>query len=179
MTEAGLASRTAGLVRFGAAAAVLGGVLRIASTFIPYEANSAPLETLYGVIDVGLLFGLVAVYVAYAEATGVAGLVAFLLGMTGMASIVGPDTTAFGIDFYRVGALVFVTGLAGLSVQLLRARVMTVSAWLWLAAFAVGLASAVFPQALTAAGLCIGAGYALAGAGLWRLSPAVTAVAAA
>jgi hypothetical protein len=168
MTAAGLASRTAGLVRFGAWAAVAGGALRMASTFIPYEAASAPLETLYGVIDLCLLFGLIAVYVANAEAVGLLGLCAFLVGLSGVASIVGPDSTVFGIDLYRIGALVFVTGLAGLSVQLLRARVMMLSASLWIATFVASLAASVLPQAFMAAGLCIGAGYLAAGFGLMR-----------
>lgn len=168
MTAAKLALRTAGLVRFGAAAAVVGGVLRIVSTFIPYEANSAPLETLYSLIDLCLLFGLIAVYVAHAEAVGLLGLATFLVALAGVASIVGPDSTAFGIDFYRIGALVFVTGLAGLSVQLLRARAAMLSACLWIATLVVSLASAAVPQAFMAAGLCIGAGYVAAGLGLLR-----------
>jgi hypothetical protein len=99
MTAAGLARRTAALVRVGAAAAVVAGALRIVSTFIPYEANSAGLEALYGVIDLCLMFGLVAVYVASAEAIGMAGLAFFLVALAGVASIVGPDAPAFGIDF--------------------------------------------------------------------------------
>lgn len=179
MTAAKLALRTAGLVHFGAVAAVAGGVLRIASAFIPYEAGSAPLETLYGLIDLCLLFGLVAVYVAHAEATGLLGLAAFLVALAGVASIVGPDSMAFGVDFYRVGAVVFVTGLAGLSVQLLRARVASLGAWFWIATFVASLASVAVPQAFLAAGLCIGAGYAAAGFGLLRgraLQPLAAAV---
>ena len=136
MTAADLGRRTAGLVRAGAMAAVVGGALRIVSTFIPYEPNSPGLEALYGVIDLGLMFGLVAVYIASAEAIGMAGLALFLVALAGVASIVGPDAPAFGIDFYRAGALVFVAGLAGLSVQLLRAGLMRMSAALWLATFA-------------------------------------------
>lgn len=161
----------AGLVRVGAAAAVIAGVLRIVSTFIPYEADSAPLEALYGVIDVGLLFGLVAVYVVSAEAVGVIGLMAFLVSLAGVASIVGPDTQAFGIDFYRIGALVFVAGLAGLSVQLLRARLMVPSALLWIATLAAALVTMAIPQAFMVSGLCLGLGYVLAGAGMLRLRP--------
>jgi hypothetical protein len=168
MTAAKLALRAAALVRFGAAAAVVGGVLRIASTFIPYEANFAPLEALYGVIDLCLLFGLVAVYIAHAEAVGLLGLAAFFIALAGVASIVGPDSNAFGVDFYRIGALVFVTGLAGLSVQLLRAQAATPSAWFWIATFAASLASAAIPQAFMVAGLSIGAGYLIAGLNLLR-----------
>lgn len=177
MTAAGLASRTAGLARIGALAAIVGGALRIVSSFIPYEANSAPLEALYGVIDVCFVFGLIAVYIASAEAVGMIGLAAFLVALTGVASIVGPDTQAFGIDFYRVGALVFVIGLAGLSVQLLRARAMAISALLWIGTLAASLASAVAPQAFMAAGLLLGAGFVLAGVEMLRLrvAPALAA----
>ena len=169
MTAAGLASRTAGLARVGALAAILGGALRIVSSFIPYEANSAPLEALYGVIDVCFVFALIAIYIAGAEVVGLAGLAAFLLAMTGLASIVGPDAQAFGIDFYRVGALVFVIGLAGLSVQLLRARMMAPSALLWIGTLAASLVSAMLPQAFMATGVLIGAGFVLAGVGMLRL----------
>lgn len=171
MTAADLARRTAALVRVGAVAAVVAGVLRIVSTFIPYEPNSPGLEALYGVIDLGLMFGLVAVYIASAEAVGLAGLGLFLLALAGVASIVGPDAPAFGIDFYRIGALVFVSGLAGLSVLLLRAGMMRNSAVLWLATFAASLATVVAPQAFMAAGLAIGAGYVLAGLELLRNRP--------
>ena len=178
MTAADLRQRTAGLVRAGAAAAVVGGALRIVSTFIPYEANSPELEALYGVIDLGLMFGLVAIYLASAEAVGMIGLALFLAALAGVASIVGPDAPAFGIDFYRIGALVFVAGLAGLSVQLLRAGLMRMSAALWLATLAASLATFVVPQSFVAAGLAIGAGYVLAGIELLR-SPALPARAAA
>lgn len=173
-----LAERITGLVRFGAWAAITAGVLRIASSFIPYQANSAPLEAFYAVIDVGLTFGLVAIYIATAEATGLAGLAAFIVALTGLASIVGPDAAMFGIDFYRVGALVFVTGLAGLSVQLLRAGVMRTSARLWVLTLAGGLASSLAPQAFMISGLALGAGFALAGFTLMRSAESPATVAA-
>lgn len=168
MTRADVALRAAGLVRFGAVAAVIGGGLRIVSGFVPYEVGWATLETLYGVIDLCLLFGLLAVYVANAEVVGMFGLAMFLVALAGVASIVGPDAQAFGIDFYRVGALVFVIGLAGLSVQLVRARRMMASAALWTATLVASLASIALPQAFLAAGICIGAGYVAAGLSLLR-----------
>lgn len=168
MTRADLAARATGLVRFGAVAAVIGGALRIVSSFVPYEADPVALEALYGVIDLCLLSGLLAVYVANAEAVGIAGLAMFLVALAGVASIVGPDAQAFGVDFYRIGALVFVLGLAGLSVQLLRARRLGVSAALWIATLVASLASTGLPQAFMAAGVFIGAGYVAAGVALLR-----------
>jgi hypothetical protein len=100
-----VATPLAGLVRLGALAAVVAGALRIASTFIPYEAGSAPLETFYGVIDLGLMFGLMAVYAGNAGRVGAIGFAGFAVALAGIASIVGPDAPAFGVDFYRVGAL--------------------------------------------------------------------------
>ncbi len=178
MTAAGLALRTAGLVRFGAAAAIIGGALRVVSVILPLEADSALAEGLYGVIDLGLLFGLIAVYLASAEAIGLAGLAAFLLCLTGIASIVGPDAQAFGLDFYRIGALAFAAGLAGLAVQLIRTGVMRTSAWLWIATLVFGLASSVAPWAFMAAGACLGGGYVLAGLGLMARPPLVRQLAA-
>lgn len=165
-----------GLVRVGAVAAVIGGALRIVSTFIPYEADSAPLEALYGVIDVCLMLGLIAVYLVSAQAVGVIGLAAFVVALAGIASIVGPDAQAFGVDLYRIGALVFVAGLAVVSVQLLRARVMVPSAALWIATLAAALVTVVAPQAFTASGLCLGLGYMAAGVRMLgaRRAPSMT-----
>ncbi len=164
------------LVRVGAVAAIIGGVLRIASTFIPYQADLAWLEAFYGVIDVCLLMGLIAIYLSSADHVGTLGLVAFLVALAGVASIVGPDAPAFGIDFYRVGALVFVAGLAGLSAMLQRAGILRASAWLWITTLLAGLASSAWPQAFLASGLCLGAGYALAGMSMLRPIGRMTAV---
>ena len=156
------------LVRVGAVAAMVGGGLRIVSTFIAYQADLAWLEALYAVIDLCLLVGLIAIYLANADAVGAPGLVAFLVALAGVASIVGPDAPAFGVDFYRIGALVFVAGLAGLSVMLLRTKRLRASAWLWSATLLAGLTASVWPPAFMASGLCLGAGYLLAGALIWR-----------
>jgi hypothetical protein len=114
------------------------------------------------------MFGLIAVYLATAEATGTFGLAAFLVALAGVASILGPDAAAFGVDFYRVGALVFVAGLAGLSVMMVIGGVMRMCATLWIASFTSALASAAIPQAFTAAGLALGLGYTVAGVGVWQ-----------
>jgi len=161
-----IATPAVGLMRFGAWAAMAAGALRIASTFIPYEANSAPLETLYAIIDLGLVFGLIAIYLSAADIVGRIGLLAFIVALSGLASIVGPDVFQFGIDFYRVGALIFVAGLAVLAVQLLRAKTLRATATLWLATLAASLATPVFPQAFLAAGLALGASFLLAGLSL-------------
>jgi hypothetical protein len=157
-----------GIIRVGAAAAILGGALRIISTFIPWQADAAWLEALYGVIDLCLLVGLIGIHLATAEVTGTLGLIAFLIALAGIASIVGPDTVAFGIDFYRIGALVFVIGLAGLGALMWARGVLRITAAYWLLTLVSSLASVALPQAFLAAGLLLGAGYIMAGVEVWR-----------
>lgn len=161
-----VAVRALTLVRLGAAAALAGGVLRIASTFIPYQPDAAWLEALYAVIDICLVLGVVAVYLVTAVEVGMSGLALFVLTLSALASIVGPDAQMFGVDFYRVGAMVFVAGLAGFSVRLLMVRRLAPAAWLWLAAFGCGLVAAWLPAAFTLAGVVLGAGFVAAGVDL-------------
>jgi uncharacterized membrane protein HdeD (DUF308 family) len=69
--------------------AVLGGVLRVASAFIPWAPDVASLEALYLAIDVMLLFGLMGIYFAHRNQLGVFGFAAFAIAEAGIASIVG------------------------------------------------------------------------------------------
>ena len=94
------------LLRALGVAAVLGGLLRIGSAFVPWTPGSAALELFYFVIDVLLLFGLMGVYLAHREQLGIFGFFPFVVAETGIASIVGPDATVFGVDTYASGVVV-------------------------------------------------------------------------
>lgn len=156
------------LVDFGAWFGVVAGALRVISSFVPYVQANAALELLYGIIDLGMLFGLIAVHLATADRTGRPGLAFFVLALAGLASIVGPDSMLFGIDFYRLGAAAFSLGLAGMAIQLLRLgiRPFRIPAGLWIAAAAFGVigAAAGVAAGLPAAGVTLGAGFVVAGA---------------
>ncbi|AWZ02545.1 hypothetical protein RHODOSMS8_03034 [Rhodobiaceae bacterium] len=108
------------LIRLGAIAALLGGTLRFGSSFIPWVEGSVPLETLYFVTDVALLFGLFAIYLARADRMGLLGLVGFVIAAVGQAAIIGPDHVPFGIDVYGVGVQLIVGGLFLLGIDLVR-----------------------------------------------------------
>lgn len=108
------------LIRLGAIAAFIGGGLRFSSSFIPWVEGSMPLEILYFVTDVALLFGLIAIYLARADRLGVLGLVGFAIAAVGQAAIIGPDHVPFGIDVYGVGVQLIVGGLFLLGIDLLR-----------------------------------------------------------
>ncbi len=158
------------LIAFGAWAGALGGALRIASSFIPYAPQMAWLEALYAVIDLGMLFGLIAAYLAASDMVGAFGFAGFVIGAAGLASIVGPDAQMFGVDFYRVGAFVFLVGLALFAAALLRARRLPISAILWAASFIAGVIAAATGQALAFAfaGVLLGAGFVVSGAEILR-----------
>jgi hypothetical protein len=141
----------------GAGFAVLGGGLRAAAAFVPHAPESLALEALYAVIDLSLLFGLMAIYTREAEALGWAGLVAFIASFAGLASIVGPDATMFGVNWYQVGATVSALGLAALGAVLLAAKRHPVAALCWIA---VPIAAQVSVQC---AGFVFGLGFTAAG----------------
>lgn len=128
------------LLRLGVYAALVGGGLRLISSFIPWVEDSGPLESFYFVIDVALLFGLFAIYLARADRLGLLGLMGFAIAAVGQAMIIGPDHAPFGIDVYYVGSLTIVVGLTLLAVDMLRVRAYPV--WVaaaWIAVPFVGL----------------------------------------
>ncbi len=154
-------------VALGAVAAMVGGALRIVSAFVPYAADAAWLEALYGVIDGALLLGLFGIGLSAVDRIGRVGFACLVVALVALASIVGPDATVFGVDFYWAGAGVFVLALAGLASALLLARTLMLPAMLWLASAAAGALSATgSTTAFTIAGVALGAGFLLAGAAL-------------
>jgi hypothetical protein len=162
------------LIKWGAMAAVVGGTLRLVATFIPYAPNNAALESLYGVIDVSLMFGLIALYLDAGDDLGVIGLGWFAMALIGLASIIGPDPTLFGIDFYAAGSAVFLLGMSGLAVCLFRRRQHRVPAMLWMASGLLGGAASAGAGmvAVAGAGILLGTGFLTAGIALARLLPA-------
>ena len=160
------------LFRILGGAAVLGGVLRIVSAFVPWEQDLAWLEVFYFVIDVALLFGLMGVYFADRSRLGLAGFAAFALAETGIASIVGPDGMAFGLDVYQLGVFAISIGLAILgAVMLVKRAGSAIAASCWILSLAVGLAATFANQSVAgfvAGGILFGLGFVVAGVAVMR-----------
>ena len=158
------------LYRLGGGAALIGGLLRVISSFIPYHEEVAWLEGLYSFVDICLLFGLAAIYLKYAERLGGIGVIAFVLSTTGIASIVGPDAIMFGINFYEIGAFTMITGLLFLSIQMLRNRVLLWASSLWILSFVFSVATILFSHSLLfiGAGISFGVAYMLSGIELMK-----------
>ena len=153
------------LIKFGACAGIIGGGLRLVAIAIPYTPENAWLETLYAVIDLGFLFGLIAIYLHASEMTGRLGLIGFIIALSGIASIIGPDAQMFGINFYLAGSAVFVTGLALLAASMLRYGSLPLAAICWIASFVAGLVAAtnILPLAFTVAGATLACGFIVSG----------------
>ena len=162
---------TALLFRCAGAAAILAGALRIASVFIPYVKDSLRLEAFYGVIDLGLLFGTMGIYLDHKDDLGIVGLAGFAILLSGIASIVGPDAPFLGADMYAIGLQIIALGSVVLSVALLRARRFVVTAVLFVgsvAAAAAGPAIGLGALAWPIAGALFGGAYLAAGLRLVR-----------
>jgi len=167
------------ILRMLGAAAVVGGVLRIASAFIPYAPNVMWLEVLYFVIDEALLLGLIGFFVAHRERLGFVGFIAAAVAGTGIALIVGPDAMMFGVDFYRGGVLIITVGLTLLSLVILVTR--AAPWWIavaWIGAAVVGFGGAAMARAelgFLAGGVLFGLGFVAAGVATMKAAtPPVT-----
>lgn len=152
---------------------MVAGALRVATAFIPYDPESALLEGLFAFIDCGLLFGLIAVYLMAGERLGWSGLACFSISLAALASIVGPDSTKFGVDWYKVGAATFLIALSGLAACLIRERTLVAASACWILALMIGLLATWLPPAFAASGALLGVGYLLAGRSLLRTPPAL------
>lgn len=158
------------LIALGGVAAILAGILRAGSSFIPWEANNANLEVLAFAIDVLLLFGFMAIYLNERAQVGFAGFVTFVVAETGIASIVGPDTVAFGIDMYQVGSAVISISLALFALVMLMTRAGSqLAAVFWILSAVAGVGGTMTGQAaigIPVAGAFFGIGFIAAGAAL-------------
>jgi hypothetical protein len=160
------------VIRLGAVAAMMAGVLRAATSFSAYAAGGVAVEVLYLGIDLLLLFALVAVYAYVRERSGWLGLVGFVLALAGTSSIVGPDGTLGGVDMYVAGATTLSIGLAVLSVGAWRAAALPRAVCaLWIGSTLIGVGGYVVQGlgvTFTVAGLAFGVGFLLAGLKMWR-----------
>lgn len=146
------------LFKLSGCAALLGGLLRIASAF-PLPLTAVSLEALWIIIDVLLTLGLIGIYLVRAERLGLLGLAGFGLAMASFSFIGGPDADVFGFSTYEQGAAALAISLVGFSIAWLRANERPLApALLWFASvLAVGVTS-MLPAPLP------GYGFPLAGA---------------
>lgn len=135
------------LYRLAGTAALFAGLMRIASSFLTWDSTIVWQELLATGIDVLLLFGLMGIYLAHRVELGWLGLGSFVLAETGIGSIIGPDTVAFGVDTYQAGVVAISVGLALLAiVMLIRRAGSAAAAFCWISSLVVGLAGGMVGQ---------------------------------
>ncbi len=153
------------LFKLSGAAALAGGMLRIASA-LPLGLDPIALEWLWTGIDVLLSLGLIGIYLVRAEKLGWLGLAGFTLAMASLSFIGGPDADVFGFSTYQQGAMALAISLAGFSLAWLR-----VGERPWappLCWFATLIAAGIPDYGFMAAGALFGAGFLAAGWDLLR-----------
>ncbi len=160
------------LYRLSGAAAVAGGMLRVASSF-PVTQDPVALEWLYTAIDVLLLFGLMGIYLARAEKLGFLGLASFGVAVAALSFIGGPDADPFGFSTYEQGAYALAIAMLGLSLAWLRAGERPFAApacWFGsaIAAGVLAMVPALSAYGFIVAGVLFGLGFVLAGLPLLR-----------
>ena len=101
--------RTDTLIRVGGAAAILAGVLRAAGSFASAAGNEIERQSLYFIIDLLLLLGVLAVYARSHEAVGRWGAAGFLATVAGIL-LVRSSRAVPGLDLYPAGAALVAIG---------------------------------------------------------------------
>lgn len=150
------------LIRMGAICGVTAGVLRTVSSFdFLYEGRTIK-EILYCLVDLNMLFAIVAIQLHQTASTGKMGFAGFVLALGGTAFIAGPDAELAGVNSYQVGAPVVGLGFILLSIAAFRAR--TFPSWVPLmmtASVLIGSVAFASP-ALSAFFVISGAGFGVA-----------------
>lgn len=117
-------------------AAILGGVLRLGANFFPWRPGDPFLEALAAAIDLLLIFGFMGFYCKNASRLGTAGLTGFVISISGLAFITGPDGVFHGIDIYQTGVAIIGAGLVIFSLSLLVNATALPAATAWIGAAA-------------------------------------------
>ena len=102
---------SANLIRLGGLAAIIAGVLRGVSSFVPQSIGIDRIELLYLFTDLFILFGSMGLYGFQHEESGLLGFLGFLLAIVGNGIIIGPDGEMFGFYLYPVGAAILAVGI--------------------------------------------------------------------
>lgn len=163
------------LFRLGAMAAMAAGSLRIAASFIAYsDPTTVAQELFYLVIDLCILYGVLAVYFFQHADVGSLGFAGFLLALSGVAIIVGPDGSIGGVSMYQVGSACLLLGLALNSIAGWRAaRLPRYALASWIVSTVLAILGSL-PDApailFLLTGLTFGIGFVGAGARIWSSS---------
>jgi hypothetical protein len=151
------------LLQLAGVAALAGAGLRVSAAFPSLRIPGLSGESLYFIVDLLLILGLVGLFTGIASFRGWVGVLGFVGAIAGFAMVRTGDRLG-GADAYQRASAILALSLAVAGLALLRgpglARYVGAA---WLASFAVGLAGTVlhWPQGFLVASLlfCLGFGF--------------------
>jgi hypothetical protein len=159
------------LIRWGAIAAIIAGLLRGVNSLLPANLPTVTIEILYLITDIFILFGMMSIYGFEHQESGLWGFFGFLLAIVGTGIIIGPDGSIGGVNMYPVGSLILAAGLILLAVGSWIAN--KFPRWIpicWVLSTIVGFIgyfSAGLNLLFVISGLIFGIGFAGAGVEVW------------
>jgi hypothetical protein len=160
------------LLKLSGFAAVVGGALRMADAFTVGVLSEHTLQLLYFTTDFFFVLGLVGIYARSSASLGITGLIGFIVAILGFLIIRSSTLNFFGQGGYMFGATIVALGMAVMSAaMLIRKSGSRCAAALWLLSLALGIVGAVSGVAFAgrAAGVVFGAGFIVAGVGLFSV----------
>ena len=162
------------LIRWCGLAAIVAGGLTALMTVLSPLASEATTAVEWGFLATGLAtqFGLIGIYAFQMQGSGWAGLLGFVLALSGNAFFIGPEGSVGGVESGQLGGSIYALGLLFLAIGTWRAG--RFPRWipaLWVLAIIVGV-PAFFSESLAAisfalGGLTFGAGFVAGGYWLW------------
>ena len=106
-------------INFFAVACIIGGFCRIIASFIDYEHTPEIIEVFYMLIDLGLLLGLLGLYILHRSTLSIYGKFGIVTAFCGFAVISGPETTLYNIGIYQIGSPVIGIGVTFMATDLI------------------------------------------------------------
>lgn len=160
-------------IKVYSSACVLGGLLRLISSFVGYDSASESIEVLYIATDLCLILGLFGFYLACRAKLFWLGHLGFVAAVWGFSFIAGPETDIFGVSVYQLGSPIVGLGVLLLSINMIRANLCGFVAPVSLmASVAIGLISTLVGGSLLffLTGALFGVGFMALGIAVWRTS---------
>jgi hypothetical protein len=129
------------VLRLAGVATLAGAAIDIVAPFLIYPHLTQPWPHLvYVIIDLLLLFGMLGVRSVSGRSTAALGLIGFVLALLGLLLVRTSSAEIFGEASYLIASSVWSIGMVLWAVDLLRAKLFRIAAFLWIAALVIGLA---------------------------------------
>jgi len=147
---------------------MIGGLLRVISSFIPVSEDPDLLQLLYVITDLGLVQGIVGVYLIERKSLSNSGHMGFAITLCALSFISGPEAEIYGVSAYEIGSLPIGLGILMFSIaQLQSGSGHKKGAYVLIGSIVVGVLSILFPsfpQLFVFSGFLFGIGFFINGA---------------